>query len=113
MSLLCCVVAGSPQPPFAQVPTPPSSRYTVETCASIAGLSQNKKAALAAEGLTRCINALGVLITSNAACNCDNNLLYAANYVSEILDTNSDGVVDLQATFDTYVPGLEASLRTP
>ena len=92
---------------FAQVPTPPTSRYTVETCASIAGLSSNKKAALAAEGLTRCVNALGVLITSDAACNCDNNLLYAANYVSEILDTDLDGAVDLQATFDTHVNNFD------
>ena len=92
---------------FAQVPTPPTSRYTVEACTSIAGLSANKKAALAAEGLTRCVNALGMLITSNAACNCDNNLLYAANYVSEILDTDLDGAVDLQATFNTHLNNFD------
>ena len=92
---------------FAQIPTPPNSRYTVETCASIAGLSVNKKAALAAEGLTRCVNANGVLITSNAACNCDNNLLYAANFVSEILDTDLDGKVDLETTFNTYVNNFD------
>jgi len=92
---------------FAQIPTPPTSRYTVETCASIAGLSTNKKAALAAEGLTRCINANGVLITSNAACNCDNNLLYAANFVSEILDTDLDGKVDLETTFNWYVNNFD------
>ena len=92
---------------FAQVPTPPTTRYTVEACASIAGLSANKKAALAAEGLTRCVNALGVLITSNAACNCDNNLLYAANYVSEILDTDLDGKVDLEAMFNTHLNSFD------
>ena len=92
---------------FAQVPTPPTTRYTVEACASIAGLSSNKKAALAAEGLTRCVNALGLLITSNAACNCDNNLLYAANYVSEILDTDLDGKVDLESTFNTHLNNFD------
>ena len=92
---------------FTQVPTPPISRHTVETCASIAGLSANKKAALAAEGLTRCVNALGLLITSNAACNCDNNLLYAANYVSEILDTDLDGKVDLEAMFNTHLNSFD------
>ena len=92
---------------FAQIPTTPASRYTVETCASIAGLSANKKAALAAEGLTRCVNALGLLITSNAACNCDNNLLYAANFVSEILDTDLDGKVDLESTFNTYLNNFD------
>merc|ERR1719424_2379775 len=93
--------------PFTQLPMPPTSRYTVEACASIAGLSANKKAALAAEGLTRCVNALGVLITSNAACNCDNNLLYAANFVSEILDTDLDGKADLETTVNTYVNNFD------
>jgi cysteine-rich repeat protein len=92
---------------FAQYPTRPTSSYTVEACASIAGLSDNKRAALAAEGLTRCVNALGVLLTSNAACNCDNNLLFAANYVSEILDTDLDGAVDLLATFNTHLNNFD------
>ena len=92
---------------FTQLSTPPPSRYTVEACASIAGLSANKKAALAAEGLTRCVNALGLLITSNAACNCDNNLLTAANFVSEILDTDLDGKADLETTVNTYVNNFD------
>lgn len=97
-AVLLSLGAATATTPAWSISAAPASRWSVEACTSIAGLSANKRSALATEGFTRCLNAHGVLVVSKADCNCDNNLLYIANIMSEILDPNLDGVVDLATT---------------
>lgn len=112
LALVLLALGGAAATPTWSISAAPASRWTVEACSSIAGLSANKRSALATEGFTRCVNAHGVLAVSKADCNCDNNLLYIANIMSEILDPNLDGVVDLATTVSARLNSFDGTDAT-
>lgn len=72
----------------------PQTIFAVEDCASMAGLSSAKKSALASRSITKCINVYGALVAGNsgvAACGAENNMIFLANTIAELLDTNLQG----------------------
>lgn len=76
--------------------TAPATIFKVEDCNTIGGLSVAKRTALVKASITKCINVFGVLIAGHSglsSCNGDANMIFLANYVAELLDTNKDGKV--------------------
>jgi hypothetical protein len=72
----------------------PESPFTVEDCASIPNLSSGKRAALAENSITKCINVYRVLIaghSGSSACGAENNMLFMANLLAEMLDVDMEG----------------------
>lgn len=75
----------------------PNSSFTVQPCASIAGLPAEKQKALDGASITKCVNVFGVLVTGHsglAQCGDAFFMLHVANIIAELLDDDKDGVVD-------------------
>jgi hypothetical protein len=85
----------------------PATIFKVEPCSSIAGLSAAKRASLATEKIDKCVNALGLLIASHEGCNCDNNLIQAANYAAQFIDTDNDGIADLLTSVASNIDSFD------
>ena len=85
----------------------PASVFKVESCSTVNGLSDAKRAQLKTESIDRCVNAFGLLIASSDGCNCDNNLLQVANYAAQFMDTDNDGKADLASQVSASVDSFD------
>jgi len=88
----------------------PTSRFRVELCSQIAGLSGRKRSVLTAwDAQARCVNAFGLLVAAKADCKCDSNMLLAANYFAQNVDTDGDGTIDLVADLAKHVSSFDGT----
>eukprot|EP00931_Biecheleriopsis_adriatica_P048596 TRINITY_DN28097_c0_g1_i1.p1 TRINITY_DN28097_c0_g1~~TRINITY_DN28097_c0_g1_i1.p1 ORF type:complete len:405 (-),score=35.87 TRINITY_DN28097_c0_g1_i1:283-1497(-) len=93
----------------------PSSSFSVEDCATIAGLASAKRTALVDNSYTKCINVFGVLIIGHSAsstCGATNSMIFLANVVAELLDTNLDGAAD-DANVVAHIDSFSNCAQTP
>lgn len=89
----------TPQEPPARVPLnqlsfAPSSCFKLEPCEDMTELFEAKKSTLAANGYTQCVKVFGALLVAKTGCDCENKMIYGANYLAQLLDPNKDGVKD-------------------